>query len=62
MVHLAPATCRRLGALERRVRAVVLQWLAAVATIDEAREAAGVDERELADLDEAVRRAREAGR
>ncbi|HJR52545.1 MAG TPA: hypothetical protein VJ982_02400 [Gemmatimonadota bacterium] len=41
---------------------MVLHWLAAVAAIDEAREAAGLDERELADLDEAVERAREAGR
>lgn len=61
MVHLPPV-CRRLGPLERRVRAVVLHWLAAFAAIDEAREAVGVDERELAELHEAIRRAREAGR
>lgn len=62
MVRFPPAACRRLGSLERRLRSVVLHWLAAVAAIDEAREAAGLDERELADLDEAVERAREAGR
>jgi hypothetical protein len=62
MVRLPPVPCRRLGSLERRVRAAVLHWLAAVAAIDEAREGEGLDERELADLDEAVRRAREDGR
>lgn len=54
--------CRRLTALERRVRAVVLRWVAAVAAIDEAREAARLDEEELAALDEAIDRARKAGR
>ena len=62
MAHLPPGPCRRLGSIERRVRAAVLQWLATVAAIDEAWEGAGLDERELADLDEAVRRAREDGR
>jgi hypothetical protein len=54
--------CRRLEAMDRRLRAIVLHWLATVAAIDESREAARLDERELAELDEAVRRAREAGR
>ena len=56
MVRFPPAPCRRLGSLERRLRAVILHWLAAVAAIDEAGEAAGLDERELADLDEAGRK------
>jgi hypothetical protein len=58
----SPDACRRLAAFERRVRAVVLRWVAAVAAIDEAREAARLDERELAALDEAIDRARKAGR
>jgi hypothetical protein len=57
-----PDACRRLAAFERRVRAVVLRWVAAVAAIDEAREAARIDERELAALDDAIDRARKAGR
>ena len=62
MTRAPSDTCWRLGAIERRVRAIVLHWLAAVAAIDEARETAGLDERELADLDQAVQRAREEGR
>lgn len=54
--------CRRLSSFERRIRAAVLRWVAAVAAIDEAREAFRVDERELEALDEAIARAREAGR
>lgn len=57
-----PNACRRLTALERRVRAIVLRWVAAVAAIDEAREAARLDERELEALEEAIDRARKAGR
>jgi hypothetical protein len=57
-----PDACRRLSAFERRVRAVVLRWVAAVAAIDEAREAARLDEEELEALDEAIDRARKAGR
>ena len=44
------------------MRAFVLRWIAAVAAIDEAREAARLDERELEALDEAIDRARKAGR
>ena len=44
------------------MRALVLRWVAAVAAIDEAREAVRLDERELAALDEAIDRARKAGR
>jgi len=58
----SPDACRRLSALERRVRAAVLRWIAAVAAIDEAREAARLDERELEAIDEAIDRARKAGR
>ncbi len=58
----SPDACRRLSAFERRVRAVVLRWVAAVAAIDEAREAARLDEQELEALDEAIDRARKAGR
>ena len=58
----SPDACRRLAALERRVRAVVLRWIAAVAAIDEAREAVRLDDGELEALDEAIDRARKAGR
>ena len=44
------------------MRAFVLRWVAAVAAIDEAREAARLDEGELEALDEAIDRARKAGR
>ena len=54
--------CLRLSALERRVRAFVLRWIAAVAALDEAREAARLDEGELEALDQAIDRARKAGR
>jgi hypothetical protein len=54
--------CLRLSEFERRVRAAVLRWVAAVAAIDEAREAARLDERELDAIDEAIDRARRAGR
>ncbi|HET6362342.1 MAG TPA: hypothetical protein VFH11_09795 [Gemmatimonadota bacterium] len=57
-----PHACRRLYDFERRVRAIVLRWVASVAAIDEMREAASLDERELEALDEAIGRAREAGR
>jgi len=57
-----PDACRRLSAFERRVREVILRWVAAVAAIDEAREAARLDEEELEALDEAIDRARKAGR
>jgi hypothetical protein len=58
----SPHACRRLAAFERRVRALLLRWVAAVAAIDEAREATGLDDRELEALDEAIDRARNAGR
>ena len=57
-----PQACPRLTSIERRFRARVLHWLTTVAVIDEARETARLDERELASLDEAIDRAREAGR
>ena len=41
---------------------MLLRWGAAVAAIDEARETARLDERELEALDEAIDRARKAGR
>jgi hypothetical protein len=58
----APYACRQLASFERRVRTLLLRWIAAVAAIDEAREAARLDERELEALDEAIDRARQAGR
>jgi hypothetical protein len=48
--------------LRRRARAFLLHWLAAGAVIDEAHHAAGLDERELAALSDAIDRARQAGR
>ena len=57
-----PSPCRRLTNLARRFRAFVMRWIAAVAAIDEAREAARLDEGELEELDEAIDRARKAGR
>jgi len=54
--------CRHLAAWRQRARALFLQWLAAGAVIDEAHHAAGLDERELAALSEAIDRARQAGR
>ena len=57
-----PRPCRHLTFIERRVRAIVLHWLVTAAVIDDSREAARLDERQLTDLDEAIRRARNAGR
>jgi hypothetical protein len=54
--------CRRLGALRRRARAFLLQWIAAGAAIDEAHHVSPLDERELAALSEAIDQARQAGR
>lgn len=54
--------CRRLTELERRVRAVALRWVAAAAAIDETREAARLEDGELEALEEAIDRARKAGR
>ena len=57
----APSLCHRVVALRRWVRAVVLQWIASSAVIDEGRDAP-LDERELEKIAEAIDRAREAGR
>jgi hypothetical protein len=54
--------CRRLAALRRRARAILVQWIAAGAAIDEAHHVAPLDERELAALSDAIDRARQAGR
>lgn len=57
-----PNGCRRLAAFERRARTSLLQWIASGAVIDEAQQAAALDEEELEALAEAVERARQAGR
>jgi hypothetical protein len=48
--------------LRRRARALLLHWLVSGAVIDEAHHAAGLDDRDLAALSDAIDRARRAGR
>lgn len=62
LMRRPPSTCRRLASLERRARTFLLHWIASGAVIDEAQQAAALDEEELAALAEAVERARLAGR
>ena len=62
LMRRPPSTCRRLALLERRARTFLLHWIASGAVIDEAQQAAALDDEELAALAEAVERARLAGR
>lgn len=53
--------CIRLGALQRRVRALLLRWIAYGAVIDEAHDVT-LAEDEIAELSAAIDAARRAGR
>lgn len=53
--------CVRLGALRRRVRALLLRWVASGAVIDEAHDTTLEDD-EIAALSAAIDAARRAGR
>lgn len=61
MPRSSPSRCIRIGALRRRVRALLVRWIASGAVIDEAHDAT-LEEDEIAALSAAIDAARRAGR
>lgn len=61
MFRPSPSRCVRIGALRRRVRTLLLRWIASGAVIDEAHDTT-LHEDEIAALAAAIDAARRAGR